>query len=122
MRKGCGCKNVDHFQSLSIVDVRRHKSCLELERGELDGVILGRLAAGSISGKATARGKERRRDRYSYTFSGQKVCTRVFRYVHAIGNERLENLQKHYQTKGIEPRVHGNEGRRPPPFTNVRTG
>ena len=114
MRKGCGCKSVNHFQSLSIVDVRSHRlSCLELERGEIDGVILGRLAAGSISGKATARGKERRRDRYSYTFSGQKVCTRVFRYVHAIGKERLENLQKHYQTKGNEPRVHGNKGRRP---------
>ena len=114
MRKGCGCKNVNHFQSLSIVDVQSHNlSCLELERGELDGVILGRLAAGSISDKATARGKERRRDRYSYTFSGQKVCNRVFAYVHAIGKERMENLQKHYQTKGIEPRVHGNKGRRP---------
>ena len=87
-------------------------SCMELERGELDSVILGRLSACVMPGKITSRGKERQRDRYRYTF---KIFARVFRYVHAVGlklRSGLANLQSHYQAKSIEPRVHGNKGRR----------
>ena len=113
MRKGCGC-SVNHFAALDAGEVRSHRlSCLELEKAELDGVIIGRLAASVVPGQVTARGKQRSRDRFSYTFGGRKVCVRTFRYVHAIGKDRLTNLQTHYKEKGVEPRVHGNKGRRP---------
>ena len=105
MRKGCGC-SVNHFAALDAGEVRSHRlSCLELEKAELDGVIIGRLAASVVPGQVTARGKQRSRDRFSYTFGGRKVCVRTFRYVHAIGKDRLTNLQTHYKEKGVEPRV-----------------
>ena len=79
MRNGCGCSGANHFLGLSVDDVcSHHLSCMELERGELDSVILGRLSAGVvITGQITASGKERHHYRYKYTFSGKK-CAFLF--------------------------------------------
>ena len=114
MKAGCRCTSANHFQGLDVEDVRAHcLSSMELDNAELDAVILGKLAACVIAQGPTSKGKQRKRERYFYKFSGSKFCVRVFCYVHAIGKERLANLQGHFQAKGIEASVHGNTGRRP---------
>ena len=113
VKAGCHCARANHFQGLDIEDLRAHcLSCMELDKAELDAVILGKPAA-CVAAGYSSKGKQRKRERFFYKFSRSKVCVRVFCYVHAIGKECLANLQGHFQAKGIESRVHGNTGRKP---------
>ena len=44
----------------------------------------------------------------SWTYS------RLFIFVHKIGNKAFKNLKQHYEMNGIEPRIHDHIGSRDP--------
>ena len=37
----------------------------------------------------------------NYSFGGKRICRTMFSFLYAIGHARLENLMKHYSSKGI---------------------
>ena len=78
----------------------------ELSRGELDMIILGKLAAFS-------RLDSTRQHHAHFLHGGQRVCKKTFLFLHDIGYARLKNLMKHFQQNGITTRTHGNTCRRP---------
>ncbi|XP_070567041.1 uncharacterized protein [Ptychodera flava] len=66
--------------------------------------------------EATARSlmerEKRSCQRFRYTFDGQEICEKAFRFVHFVGSQSFKNLKAHYKDKGVLPRVHGLKGKK----------
>ncbi|XP_062575096.1 uncharacterized protein LOC134237029 [Saccostrea cucullata] len=56
----------------------------------------------------------RKRTKYTYTFQEQTICRKAFEFIYDVKEYTLDSLQKHLQSQGITPRVHGNKGRKAP--------
>ena len=122
MTSGCGCAKAKGQQCLRqfspeyVKSVR--ESCAELTWGELDMVILGQLMASvntstTVSTTARHEASECEKSCTIFTHQGKPICTRMFRFLHGIGNKRLKNLTKSLKKNGLSPRVHGNVSRKP---------
>jgi len=91
---------------------------LEMERKDLDLVILAKIASAlhatpmtvSTNRKEQTERKHRRSD---YMHEGQKICRDTFMFIHAVFKDRLFALVKHYELNGMRPRIHGNVGKQP---------
>ena len=109
----CGCtKNC--LQQFDLAQVEQNKlNFMELPKEEKDLMVLGLLESFLHSPETTWRGGKRRRQHFKYTYRGQSICVGAFRYLYDIGTKRLDNLHKHLEANGLQPRVHGNKSRRP---------
>ena len=96
MTSGCGCAKAKgqpclrQFSPEYVKSVR--ESCAELTRGELDMVILGQLMASvntstTVSTTARHEASEREKSYTIFTHQGKPICTRMFRFLHGIGNK-----------------------------------
>ena len=105
-----------------------HSRCHELSHGELDLVILGNFEAHHRQQEFTesykahkkdrARGKHSKAANYKfrsctkYFFADLQVCKNTFAFLHAVGEDKLDALRKHYDEHGLVPRTHGNTGKK----------
>ena len=81
-------------------------AAMELNRSELDLIVIGQLAA-------TVSIHDSKRSYTSFLHSGQRVCKKTFLFLHGIGEKRLKNITKHYLQNGYVGRTHGNTRRKP---------
>ena len=90
---------------------------LEMTRDELDIAILAKLSCGMHLSDMTSRSRraqsERKTQRTDFYHHSKRICRDTFKYVHGIGQDKLNNLIKHYKEHGVIPRTHGNKKRRP---------
>ncbi|XP_070543678.1 uncharacterized protein [Ptychodera flava] len=111
MEAGCGC-NRKCYQRLDFDRVHGYRLDLaEFSRQEKDILLLAKLQSMEVSGD-TARGEKRSCQRFRYTFDGQEICEKAFRFVHFVGSQSFKNLKAHYKDKGVLPRVHGLKGKK----------
>ncbi|XP_070539002.1 uncharacterized protein [Ptychodera flava] len=111
MEVGCGC-NRKCYQRLDFDRVHGYRLDLaEFSRQEKDILLLAKLQSMEMSGD-TARGEKRSCQRFRYTFDGEEICEKAFRFVHFVGPQSFKNLKAHYKDKGVVPRVHGLKGKK----------
>ena len=110
LSSGCGCRLNDGRPCSNLFDTEKLETCRleanELSRGELDLVIMGKLAALSRSDRDL-------RKHTGFLHGGKRVCKKTFLFLHDIGEKRLKNVMKHYQQNGLTVRIHGNTKRSP---------
>ena len=97
------------FDCKATINARRQS--LELEKDELDLVILGNVQAGRASPDIfptdpTSSSSSSLRTVIHYSFGGKRICQSTFMFLYAVGYSCLENLIKHYLAEGIPTRVH----------------
>ena len=51
--------------------------------------------------------------RTDFYHHGHRTCRETFKFMHSIGQDKLNALVKHYKQNGITPRLHGNVKRLP---------
>lgn len=73
---------------------------MDMTRGELDLVILAKLDAMLIVGDKTRRKEQRQRTSIKPRHNNQVICPQLFLYSRNSGQERYENLTKHYLSHG----------------------
>ena len=97
-----------HFSAEYLGETR--SSCFELQKNELDLLILGQLLAlsNSCSGVTTDNGSPTPRERahIGYCHQGQVICATTFHFLHGIGEKHLKNFAKSLRENGIVPHVH----------------
>ena len=107
---GCGCHFNKGQPCSTNFGTEQVETCRleanELSRGELDLVILGKLAA-------TCRLDDTQRQYSVFLHGGHRICQKMFMYLHDIGYKRLRNLMKHLKKNGLTGRTHGNTHRLP---------
>lgn len=86
---------------------------LSLEKNELDIALLAKIACGIHISSETIKSKkgaqsERKASRTDYAHHGHKICRSFFKYLHCIGQDKLNALIKHYKANGVESRTHKN--------------
>ena len=82
-------------------------NCAEMEKGELDLVILANLNAHRCGESHQSR------CHVNYYFHGKKVCKTTYLFLHGIGPKRFKNLLSHFDQNGLVSRTHGNTKRSP---------
>ena len=89
----------------------------EMNREELDIAILAQLSCGMHLSDITLHGRkegtQRKAQRTDFFYHGQRICRDTFKYMHGIGQDKLNALIRHYKVNGITPRRHGNAKRLP---------
>ncbi|XP_062609447.1 uncharacterized protein LOC134271226 [Saccostrea cucullata] len=110
-RAGCTCsKNcLDNFSIEQLTD--HIYSIRDLEKAEKEIMIMTSLNQFGFGKKLS---NPRKRTKYTYTFQEQKICRKAFEFIYDVKEYTLDSLQKHLQSQGITPRVHGNKGRKAP--------
>lgn len=117
--KNCGCKLGSRNSTCSSVlcrdlAVTTRNNCLQLERSELDLVVLSQLQAFRTHPDQSV---SERRSSHRYTtfhFHKLRICLNSFLFLHAMSHKRFEALQRHFDSLGLLSRVHGNVKRLPP--------
>ena len=56
---------------------------------------------------------KRQRKTVSFMHEKNKVCKKIFLFLHGIGKKRYNTLESHYKDNGLERRDHGNHKRLP---------
>ena len=108
----CGCtKKCMENMDKNLVQ-QTQLNFVEMEKSEQDMIILGMLEASQFKKEKTARGSERARTRFRYSFAGHEICLTAFRQVYNIGTKRFDNLRKYLEEHGAVPRVHKTKGRK----------
>lgn len=121
LKPACKCKLYEGKPCYLRFDLNKlfefRLTSIGLSRDILDASILGCIGAGfheSTVIKAHKRkSTERKGSRTDYFHGGHRVCRDVFKYLYDIGQEKLNNLIKHYKEEGHGPRMHKNVKRRP---------
>ena len=103
----CGCRRACLRSFDSAVIEQTQLNMAEMDRQERDLIMLGILQSGRC-GEEMTRGRKRKRQRFNYTFQGEKVCVVAFRKIYGLGEKAMKNLLKHFEKNGAVPRVHGN--------------
>lgn len=90
-----------------------------MSREELDIAILAKLSCGMHLSQLTCRSKQKEQtvrssQRTDFFHHGLKICRQTFKYMHTVGQDKLNALIKHYKLHGVTPRTHGNLKRQPP--------
>lgn len=93
--------------------------CLEMTRKELDIAILAQLSCGMhLSDRSShghkKEGSPRVKQRTDFYHHGHRICRETFKFMHNIGQDKLNALIKHYKQNGIAPQMHGNVKQLPP--------
>lgn len=118
----CECKyNGGHPSSsrFTTEELQMIRCCfLEMSREELDITILAKLSCGMHLSHLSARShhKEqsiRKSQRTDFFHHWDRICRDTFKYMHAIGQDKLNALMTHYKKHGVTPRIHGNKKRQP---------
>ncbi len=117
---GCGCKLGPKKSACSSVLSRDlattvRNNCLQLESSELDLVIFSQLQALRTHPEQPVTCQSSSSS-YRYTtfyFHSLRICLKSFLFIHAVSHKRFESLQKHIDSVGLVPRVHGNVKRLP---------
>ena len=121
----CGCNKKgglpcsDYFSEEELSKLRM--SMAELEKDQLDMVILSQISAHHYSGEIVGHRTEaelqnrgsRAKDYTVFFYQSKSICLKTFLFIHYIGKKRFRNLLKHYQVNGVVPRRHGNIKRKP---------
>ena len=118
----CSCKYnsgapcTTYFKPEDLQNVRL--GFLELSREELDVAILAKLSCGMHLTATTSKSRkkqqsQRKTQRTDFYYHGFRICRDTFKYLHNIGQDKLNNLISHYRVNGVKPRVHKNSKRRP---------
>ena len=118
----CSCKynkgepcstnfNIDILQQIQL-------GFMELSLDELDTMILSKLSCGMHIGTKTSQSRkkhqsDRKAQRTDFYHHGFQICRDTFKYMHSIGQDKLNNLIKHYKENGVQPHVHKNSKCRP---------
>ena len=120
---GCGCKKYHNEQcseSFSCKEISDYQLAIaELDRSELDMVLIAQLHAGMNSEelltntRGVNRPEVRRRITFTYMFKGRSICREMFIFLHKVSRTRLYNIAHHLTTNGFMARVHGNKGKKP---------
>ena len=83
----------------------------------LDANILGCIGAGFHQSDTTEGTKRKSTDRVAsrtdYFHGGHRICREIFKYLYEIGQDKLNNLIKHYKQEGHRPRIHKKIKKRP---------
>ena len=121
LARGCGCKKNDGrpcSAAFSGEEVMAYRfDIAELERCELDMVLLAQLHAGMnaddllTNTRGSSRPQVRQRVTFTYMFKGKHICREMFAFLHNISRTRLYNATEHLTANGLKPRVHGNKGK-----------
>ena len=88
--------------------------CLELDRDELDLVVLGQIQAHrtTLQQSTVSKGhhnvKETFRSRADYFIHGINSFRSTFQFIYCLSDKRFRNLTQHYDMNGLVTRVHGN--------------
>ena len=119
VQNGCGCPHNCYYQFSEDEVYYSRLQMLELEKGERDMLLLGKLmvcghTASSVSHARKVTATKRQRVTYEYSYDHRVLCKPDFCFIHAISEKVLKNLQVHLKENGPIPRVHGNKGRLPP--------
>ena len=85
---------------------------LDLEKKELDLVVLANLRASRSLTPDSSASQEGTRASIKYQYGGLVICKSAFLFIHAIGSRRLKNLISHYDENGLSIRMHGNAKKR----------
>ena len=111
MTQTCGCKlgpkltpcsNV--FSRENIIDQRER--CFELEKFELDMVVLGQLQA--FQRNVSTDESTQRNTYMEFLFHGRRVCRETFMFLHTLSQKKYRTLLVHYSNAGLVSREHGN--------------
>ena len=86
---------------------------LNLEKKELDLVVLATLRASRSLPNDPSVSCEVARASIKFHYEGMPICKSAFLFIHAIGSQRLKNLISHYDENGLCVRTHGNARKRP---------
>ena len=86
---------------------------LDLEKKELDLVVLATLRASRSLPNDPSVSHEVARAPIKYHYGGMPICKSAFLFIHAIGSRRLKNLISHYDENALSVRMHGNARKRP---------
>lgn len=123
LERGCGCSkymNGPFSSSPSSEEVTSYRLFIsEIDRAELDLILLARLNAGMNAGdlltntRGTVRPAVRQRVTFSFVFRGKSICREMFIFLHRISRTRLYNLTQHLCENGMVVRYHGNKGKKP---------
>ncbi len=81
----------------------QRENCFELEKFELDMVVLGQLQAFKRSIEPAQR-----QQYIEFLFSGKRVCRDTFMFLHTLSQKKYCNLLVHYSKAGLVSREHGN--------------
>ena len=106
--ESCGCKlgpkNTPCPSALCKELGVTRNDCIQLERSELDLVVLAQFQDLPDQGcNFPSR----------LYFHKLRVCLKTFVFIHAIIHKRFEALQKHFDSLGLVSRTHGNTKRLP---------
>ena len=88
--------------------------CLELDRDELDLVVLGQIQAHrtTLQQSTVSKGhhnvKETFRLHADYFIHGINILRSTFQFIYCLSDKRFRNLTQHYDMNGLVTRVHGN--------------
>ncbi len=118
LQDGCACPHYCYKQFSEEYVYMTRLQMLELEKGECDMLIIGKLmvcarTASSVSHARRVTETKRQRVTYEYSYDHRVVCKPAFCFLHAISEKILKNIQCHLKENGPTPRVHGNKGRLP---------
>ena len=113
--RGCGCSlgenGTNCIKQFSANEISVHLlNTRELERDQLDLVILGQLLAFRSS-----------TNKITYMHRSKTVCRKAFLFLNGIGEKRLRHLRGHFMIKGVTARIHGNKNKRPHNVTDEKT-
>ena len=89
--------------------------CLEITRQGLDICSLSKLSCAMFVSSLTRRSlkKKSQKGKTEYRLHGHRICKDIFKYMHGIGQDKLNSLITHYKAAGVEARVHKLTRRRP---------
>ena len=104
----CNCAVTPCYSVFADTDIKGWMlQYLELEKAELNLVLLGKIAGSIHMDSETCstkkKSKERSKTCIDYHHHGHRICREFFQYLHGIESYRLTALVKHYKTNGVTP-------------------
>ena len=110
----CGCSKKNGAPCSGFFDQDEYEearmSMAELEKDQLDLVILSQINAHHFSGQLAGHGRKsvRVKEYTNFHYKSHSICLMTFLFLHGIGKKRFRNLMKHYQLNGLTVRTHAN--------------
>ena len=111
----CQCKLNDGspcFTAFDEADIQRIRDQFSsFTREEFDIAIMAKLECGIHVESVTRKSKNnkqtiRKASKTDYFLHGHRICRDFFKFVHHLGQTKLDSLIKHYKMHGIEQRTH----------------
>ena len=118
LSNSCGCRLADHnkpcSKSLSFSYINKCRcEALELDKSELDLVILSCIRMSICNSSLNSKFNERQNSYSIFYVDGKRICLKIFLFLHGIHRTRYYALVKHYNQICLTMREHGNKRKRP---------